>query len=170
MPLDPSTTVLIEDAKIILKNFAGNEGPMNAPGDRNFCVVLPDPKLVEQMIADGWNVRPGREDDEGNTRDPFISVKLGYNGRIPPKVVMISSRGRTNLTEDMVEMLDWSRFKVADVIFRPYAWSHPSGKSGIKAYLVSLFVTIEEDELDLKYADVPMADEKKHDEQDHNEE
>jgi hypothetical protein len=166
MALDSSTTVLIEDARIIFKNFAGEEGAMNAKGDRNFCVVIQDPDLAAQMYADGWNIKQGKADDEGNERDPYVSVKLGYNGRIPPKVVMISSRGRTNLTEDEVEILDWSQFKVADVIFRPYNWS-AAGKTGVKAYLVSLFVTIEEDALDLKYADVPDA--KKRDEKDYQE-
>lgn len=157
MPLDPNTTVLIENAKIIFKNFAGNEGPMNAAGDRNFAVVLEDPRLVEQMVADGWNVKQGKPDGDGNERDPYITVKLGYKGR-PPKVAMLTSRGRTDLGEDEVEVLDWSVFKTADVIFRPYAWT-AAGKTGIKAYLKSLFVTIEEDELDLKYADVPMTGE-----------
>lgn len=168
MPLDPSTTVLIEDARIIFKNFAGNEGPMNAAGERNFSVVISDPALAQQMADDGWNIKKGKDDPDGNERDPFINVKLGYNGRTPPKVVMITSRGRTNLTQDEVEILDWSRFRTADVIFRPYNWN-AAGKSGIKAYLISLFVTIEEDELDLKYADVPMANAKAADDSDYQE-
>ncbi len=155
--IDPSTTVLIEDARIILKNFTGREGQMNAAGDRNFCVVL-DPEMGATMKADGWNVRPGKDDPDGNTRDPFLSVSVRFGAR-PPKVVMITSRGRTDLTEDMVEMLDWSNFKTVDLIFRPYNWEMSGGRHGVKAYLVSLFVTIEEDALDLKYADVPDAGE-----------
>jgi hypothetical protein len=69
---------------------------------------------------------------------------------------MITSRGRTDLGEDEIELLDYSNFKNVDLIFRPYTWS-VGGKSGVKAYLKSMYVTIEEDELDLKYSDVPDA-------------
>jgi hypothetical protein len=155
MPLDPSTTVLMEGAKIIFRNFAGKEGPMNAEGDRNFCVVLEDPKLAEAMRHDGWNVKDGREDPDGEQRDPYLQVKVGYKGR-PPKVVMISSRGRTDIGENEIEMLDWCEFENVDLIFRPYNWS-VGGKAGIKAYLTSLYVKIRENELDLKYADIPDA-------------
>lgn len=158
MALDPNATVLIEGARIIFRNFAGKEGPMNAPGERNFCVVLEDPKLAEDMANDGWPVKQGKEMEDGEIRDPFIQVKVGYKGR-PPKIVMITSRGRTNVGEDEVEMLDWVVFKNVDLIFRPYNWN-VGAKSGIKAYLQSLFVTIEEDALDLKYSDVPDADPK----------
>jgi hypothetical protein len=151
MPLDPNTTVLIENARIFFKNFAGKEGLMNAAGDRNFCVSL-DRELADQMAEDGWNVKQGRPTDDGEERDPYIQVKLGYKGR-PPTVVMITSRGRTNLGEDEVEMLDWADIENVDLIFRPYTWS-VGGKGGIKAYLKSMYVTIREDELDRKYADV----------------
>jgi hypothetical protein len=67
---------------------------------------------------------------------------------------MITSRGRTSLGEEEINLLDWAEIKTADVIFRPYNWE-VSGKTGVKAYLVSLFVTIKEDELELKYADIP---------------
>lgn len=153
MALDQNATVKIENARIILRNFAGKEGPMNAPGDRNFCVVIEDPALADEMAKDGWPLRQGKENEEGELRDPFLPIKVGYKGR-PPKVVMLSSRGRQDLGEDEVEMLDWVQFKTVDIIFRPYFWN-VGPKTGIKAYLKSGFFTIEEDELDLKYADVP---------------
>ena len=66
---------------------------------------------------------------------------------------MITSRGRTNLDESTVEMLDWADITNVDLIVRPYEWS-VSGKTGIKAYLQSIYVTVEEDELERKYSEL----------------
>lgn len=154
MALDKNTTVLIEDARIMFRNFRGEERPMNREGDRNFAVLL-DPVIAEQMAADGWLIKPAKEMPSGDIRDPYISVKVSFDGR-PPKVVMITSRGRTDITEETVNLLDYCIFKHVDLIFRPYQWT-VGDKSGVKAYLKSMYVTIEEDQLDLKYSDVPDA-------------
>lgn len=146
-------TVLMEGVRIIFRNFAGKEGQYNREGDRNFGVILPE-NVAEAMAADGWNVKwlKPREDDEDETQTPWLSVSVNFKGR-PPRIVMITSRGRTNLDEGSIEMLDWADITNVDLIVRPYHWE-VSGKSGIKAYLQSLYVTIEEDDLEKKYADL----------------
>ena len=146
-------TFMVEGAQIIFRNFAGKEGMYNKEGDRNFCVVL-DMETAEQMAADGWNVkfpkdRPDAEEGE-ETRDPYINVTVGYKGR-PPQIVMITSKARTNIGEDMIETLDWVDIANVDLICNAYHWN-VNGASGIKAYLKSMYVTIEEDALALKYA------------------
>lgn len=147
-------TLTMEDARIIFRNFAGKEGQYNREGDRNFCVVL-DPKVAEDMARDGWNIKSLRAREEGDEETPYIQVSVNFKGR-PPRAVMITSRGRTDLTEHEIEMLDWADIKTVDLIIRPYEWS-VNGKSGVKAYLKSIFVTIDEDELELKYSEVPDA-------------
>jgi len=142
---------MVEDTKLIFRNFAGAENMYNAQGSRNFAVVL-EPEVAEQMAADGWNVKFPEariEDEEEIARDPYISVEVSYKNR-PPLVVMISSTARTNLNEDSVELLDWADIEKADIIANAYRWT-VNGKSGIKAYLKTLFVTINEDELERKY-------------------
>lgn len=146
-----ATTFMIEDARIIFRNFQGKEGQYNRAGDRNFAVIIPDDKLAKDMLKDGWNVRYLEPREEGDEPTPYISVAVNFNNR-PPRIVMLTSRARTNLTEDTVEVLDWANIQSVDVICRAYEWT-VNGKSGIKAYLQSLFVTIEEDYLERKYAD-----------------
>ncbi len=144
----------MEDARVIFRNFAGKEGMYNREGDRNFCVLL-EPDLAEAMAKDGWNIKTlkPREDDESQDGTPYLQISVGFKGR-PPHIVMITSRGRVDLGEEEVELLDWADIRTADLIVRPYNWGPINGKTGVKAYLKSIFITIEEDELDLKYAEV----------------
>lgn len=154
--LGPAT---LEDVRIIFRNFEGKEGQYNRAGDRNFAVVLTK-EMAEAMMEDGWNVKFPKTrpdiDPEEDTRDPYLQVTVGYKGR-PPRIVAITSRGRTELSEENVEILDWVDIAKVDLVIRPYEWE-VNGRSGVKAYLKSMYVTIDEDDLDRKYADVPDAD------------
>lgn len=153
--------LMIEDAKIIFRNFSGKEGMYNAEGDRNFCVLLED-DLAKQMVEDGWNVKELRAREEGDEPQPYIQVSVKYRGRNgnavrPPTIVMVTSKGRTNLSEAECEILDWVDIAKVDLIVRPFQWA-VNGKTGIKAYLKSIYITIQEDALQLKYADVPQLE------------
>lgn len=155
MPND-NKNITMENVRIVFRNFQGKEGMYNREGERNFAVLLDDPKLVKMLEKDGWNVKYLRAREEGDDEQPYLQVSVNFNGR-PPTIVMISSRGRTQLGERECEVLDWVDIRTCDLIVRPYEWV-VSGKSGIKAYLKSIFITIEEDALELKYAgidDVP---------------
>lgn len=140
----------IENAKIIFKNFSGEEREFNPAGTRNFCLVIPDDKLAAKMAEEGWNIRYLDPKEEGDPRVPITQVKVNFGGRRPPKVVLITSRGKTQLTEKTIGQLDAAEIINADVIVNPYEWN-ANGKSGIKGYLNALYVTIEEDEFEKKY-------------------
>lgn len=143
---------LFEGATIIFRNFTGKEGQYNREGDRNFCLLL-DPQKAQEMIEAGWNVKALRSRDPNEPPQPYIQIAVSFKGR-PPRVVIITSRGRTDLSETEVEILDWVDIAKVDMVIRPYNWS-VNGKTGVKAYLKSLFITILEDPLELKYNDVP---------------
>lgn len=147
--------VVLENVRIGFRNFSGKEGQYNREGDRNFAAFLPD-DIAELMLNDGWNVKYLKPREEEDTPQAYIQISVNFGVR-PPKVVMITSRGRTSLSEAEVGILDWAEISNVDLIIRPYEWS-VNGKSGVKAYLQSLFVTIEEDELERKYADLPDAE------------
>jgi hypothetical protein len=70
---------------------------------------------------------------------------------------MISSRGvRTHLNASNVETLDGADIVNVDMIVRPYTWE-VNGKGGVKAYLQSMYVIVEEDALERKYAEMYEA-------------
>lgn len=140
--------VVMENVRIIFRNFAGREGMYNREGDRNFCVVL-DPETADKMAEDEWNIKVLEARDEDETDTPYLPVAVNFRGR-PPRVVIVTSRGRNTLSEDEVELLDWADIENVDLIVRPYEWA-VNGKTGVKAYLQSIYVTIEEDPLELKY-------------------
>lgn len=153
--------LLMENAEILFRNFSGKEGMYNAEGDRNFCVLL-DEETSRQLIEDGWNVKTLRARDDDEEPRNYIQVSVKYRGRNgnavrPPTIVMVTSKGRTALSEAECELLDWVDIKNVDLIVRPFEWA-VNGKTGIKAYLKSIYVTIQEDALQLKYADVPQLD------------
>jgi hypothetical protein len=147
------STVLMEGVRIIFRNFQGKEGMYNSEGERNFSVLLDD-DVAEQMARDGWLIKrlKPRELDEEPHAQAYLQVKVSFKHR-PPNIVMVTSRGRTNLGEQECEILDWADIENVDLIIRPYEW-FVNGKGGIKAYLQSIYVTIREDELQKKYADM----------------
>jgi len=149
-------TVLMEGVRIIFRNFSGKEGQYNREGDRNFAVLLDD-KVATAMAEDNWNVKwlKPRSEEEDDPPQAYLPVSVNFKGR-PPRIVLITSRGRTNLDEDSIEMLDWADIINVDLIVRPYEWT-VNQKSGIKAYLQSIYVTIEEDALEIKYSELRQS-------------
>lgn len=149
----PNLTLM--NAKLMFRNFAGEERQYNTKGDRNFCIFL-DPDRGAQLRAEGWNIKqlPARE--EGDPPQDYLQVKVSYKN-VAPRCVMITSQGKTELDENSIAMFDAADYKKADVIINPYHWD-VNGKQGIKAYLKSIFLTVNEDELELLYAGVQNAD------------
>lgn len=144
--------IIIEGARIGFRNFSGKEGKFNPAGNKNFCVFI-DADLAHVLEEDGWNVRWLDPRDEDEAKQPYLQVAVSYEN-IPPKIIIISSKGKTELDNESVSILDWAEIKEIDLIIRPYNWT-VNGKSGVKAYIKSMYVTIVEDEFEKKYYEVP---------------
>ena len=144
----------IGDARIGFRNFSGKEGKFNPPGKRNFCVFL-DSELAITLQEDGWNVRWLDPIDEQEDKQGYLQVAVSFDN-IPPKILMITSNGKTVLNVDSVDILDWADIEMVDLIIRPYNYD-VNGKKGVKAYVKSMYVTIAEDEFESKYYDAPAS-------------
>lgn len=142
--------LVLEDARIIFRNFSGEERTYNPAGKRNFCVIL-DKDIADTLVKDGWNVKQLVPREEGDEPTLYLPVEVSYRNR-PPKVVLVTKRSKTELDESTVGQLDYADIKSVDLIVNPYNWE-VNGKSGVKAYVKTMYVVLEEDPLAGKYDD-----------------
>lgn len=155
--MERNNKLAIDNARIIFKNFTGKDDKFGREGDRSFSIVIEDDALAEQLANDGWNVKPLTPRDPDEKVNNFIKVKISFKVR-PPKIWLLTNHKRTLLDEDTIATLQYARIENADVVVSPWRWE-VNGKTGIAAYLETLYVKIEDDPFADKYADYESSDE-----------
>lgn len=153
------TTITVEDAVLLFRNFKGAVSEMNDKGKRNFSIRLDD-DFAKVLTKDGWNVKQWIR-NRGTDEEEIVyhlPVEVGWKAR-PPRIVLITSGGKTQLDEETVDQLDYVDVMKADLIVRARHWNDlkDGNKTKVKAWLSSIYVTAREDELELKYSDVHNA-------------
>jgi len=144
------SNIVMENARIIYRNFAGKTSKYNQNGLRTFNVLIPT-DMAERLADDGWNIKWLPPLEEGGAKQAHLQVKVQY-GRFPPKIVTITA-GTTNqtlLTDRTVGLLDYADIESLDLVIRPYNWA-VSGNTGVAAYLKTMYVTLVADEFEAKY-------------------
>ena len=142
----------IEGAKKKKKNFSGERDKFN-PGKRGFSVVIDDSAMAEELRNEGWNVkdRPLPEGADPSEQEWTLPVKLNMNRYT--QVWLIVGNHKTLLDENTVAQLDVVDIVNCDISIRPYEWEM-GGRTGITAYVDSMYVTIRENKFAEKYADL----------------
>ena len=145
-------SINIEGANIIWKNFSGERDRFN-PGKRGFSVVIDDAVMADELRNEGWNIkeRPLQEGADPSEQEWTLPVKLNMNRYT--QVWLIVGNHKTLLDENTVDQLDVIDIIDCDISIRPYEWEM-SGRTGITAYIDSMYVTIRENKFAEKYADL----------------
>lgn len=138
-------TLIIRDARILRKDFAGQKFNRNGK-IREFSVRIDDPEIAQRLAEDGWNIKILSPKEPGDEPGYCLPVQARYDN-FPPRVV-VRRPGRPNqeLTEATIHHLDTLFIRQVHVNINPSHWE-VNGKSGIKAYLKSMIVDVDEDEL-----------------------
>jgi len=159
---DPRGKPMIRDARIIWRNFAGAEKDYNPAGKRNVNLVLTEEMAEELTRVDGFNVKRkvARNPDEDDLL--VLELKVNYSEKTrDPRLILINSGGRTQLDKDTVASLDFVRLVRVDLVLNPYPWTmnegRPNETSGVAAYLEQGYFTIEENEFEAEYNQIPDA-------------
>mgnify|MGYP003301362065 CR=1 FL=1 len=99
--------LLIDDARIAFRNFAGVGTEFNREGDRNFSWVIEDPELADELIHRGWNVkvRPPRDPDG----EPFIHMPVKVKMGGSTVVKLVRQTGRNHRGQSQVPRLHGHR-------------------------------------------------------------
>lgn len=147
----PRDRLIVDDARIVFRNFEGREEKYNRKGDRNFALVIPTEEMAQAMTERGWNVKIKDNREDGGDLFMYLPVKVKFNDRGPS--VYLNTNGRVNmLDEESVGMIDQIDIATVSMDIRPYDWE-VSGKTGRTAYLERMDVVQELDRFAARYAE-----------------
>jgi len=147
----------IEGAKLMpgsYKNFAGRASKYNRAGARNFNVIIDDPEVANALREAGWNVKIRMPRDEGDSPTYFLGINVSFGNDYfrDPQIVRMTSKTRTELTEEDVAILDDDDILSADLVIRPHNSTDDNGENRVKGYLKEAWITVADSFSD-KYSD-----------------
>lgn len=155
---DERSDLIVENARLLFRNFTGLEKKYNKAGDRNFAVLITE-KESEMLIKRGWNPACKQIEATGEVIC-HLKVKVRYDN-FPPNVRMHTKTNMAGvlLDGDTVGQIDSAVVEMADLVLHPYFWD-VNEETGITAYLKEGHITLEDDYFAEKYAAAEVVEEK----------
>ena len=152
----------LENTQITFRNIAGAPTEFNkAGGVRTFAAILSE-DAAGQLAGMGFDVRRFVNKETGEAGEAYLKIKVNFkndeDGNFAgPYIYLVTQNAegknikKTLLTPTTAGIVDRADIKYVDLTITPYAWT-VRGESGISAYLVKMFVIIQEDPLEARYA------------------
>lgn len=149
---------IFENYRMVYRNFSGRIDEYNERGDRSFSIVIDDPKLADELEAEGWRIkrRPPRDEDSNE----FITLKVFVKYEVrPPKIYIVAPNNvRTLMDESTVGEIDAAEILDMKLAVVPYRGKN-SRDGRFTAYCKTLYVWVEGDEFEDEFNfDVPDDD------------
>lgn len=144
----------VENAKIVLKNFSGEERinretgkVVNNRGCRTFGVIIENPEQAMAMADEGWNIKILAPNEDHPEPAHFLPVDARYRNkdgelkpeRFQPHITRYCGRVVDEITEDTIHELDEQNIIDCELTINGNEWE--PGK--IKAFLNDMCVATE---------------------------
>ena len=118
--------ISIEDTNFIWRtNFSGDPERDSFGSDaRQANLIIPDPAMAEELIADGYNIKqtkPREGEEEGFEPRYFVSVKVNFDSFNPPRIYLVSGDADPLLLdEESIDILDRCQVLNVNATLNPY--------------------------------------------------
>ena len=148
--IDASGKLIVENGRIIYRNFSGVGTQFNREADRNFCVFIDNPETANELKEQGWNVKIRKPRDPEDEVSHYIKVNVSYRFR-EPKIIRHIGNYAQEMHEDNIKEIDQDDILYCDMVINPSRWERPNGDWGLSAYLQELHVIDQPDYFSSKY-------------------
>lgn len=147
----------ISSPEIFMINFAGRKSDANPQGHRQFAMKIPSQELADKMAEEGWSVWYTKESEKYGEPNPCITVEMRWHyeddlKHLSPKIYRCTRKNPEGvlLTEDIVGDLEDDDIEDIVLWINPRRWT-VNGKSGIKAYVHSMWLKVEDSNPSAKF-------------------
>lgn len=137
----------IDGSRIKYKNFEGRVSQLNGNGMKKFTLEL-DEDVALYIKERGFNVKTKERENGDLFYD--LDIFISYDN-YPPNIYAVTGNVKKLLNDNTVRQLQGADIINVDLCFKPYNWK-VNGKTGVKAYVKYMYVTIEEDPFADDYA------------------
>lgn len=142
---------VIDEAKLIFKNFSGTKSTFNTQGYRKFGAII-KPEVADELRDLGVTVKTLKPKSADDQPLDFVEINVKLDKEPAPKVIMRKADCPDRyLDEDDIGILDQADIDIAHIQMSIRTWSMPTGKSGKNLWLNNIICVLNENDFLSRY-------------------